>query len=139
MPNGVCAIVMTLPVLLLAWGCLSPDCPLPENVIPIPGAVPCGELTYENFGASFFTAYCLRCHSEANVGDFARRDAPTGINYDTLDGIRDFRERIRMRAGIQGDMPPLLLPTPRPSQNGRIHLLQWIDCGLPSQADDLEG
>lgn len=111
-------------------GC-SPDNPLPDSVLENHEKPACGDVTYENFGADFFHNYCLRCHNAELTTDIERTDAPTGINYNTLDGIRQFQTRIRLRAGVQGDMPPLLLPVPRPSEEERLKLIDWIDCGAP--------
>ncbi len=120
---------------LAAAGC-SPDMPLPDQVLADDAdETDCDELTYENFGQAFFQSYCLRCHSVTNVGDVARNDAPVGINYDTLDGVREFTTRIRLRAGELGDMPPLLVPVPRPSEEERLQLIRWIDCDTPSETD----
>lgn len=119
-----------------ATGCLSPDNPLPDEVTAGNGdEVDCSKLTYENFAESFFQSYCLRCHSATLVGDAARNDAPVGINYDTIEGVREFATRIRLRAGQLGDMPPLLAPVPRPGDEARRKLMQWIDCGTPTEAD----
>ena len=121
---------------LFATGCLSPDNPLPDEVTSGDGdEVDCSELTYENFGDNFFQSYCLRCHSATLVGDVARSDAPVGINYDTIEGVREFAPRIRLRAGQLGDMPPLLALVPKPSAEERRTLIQWIDCGTPTEAD----
>lgn len=127
------ALAAALLASAFAAGC-SPDNPLPAELLPDParGVAPdCGELTYQNFGAEFFANYCLRCHNEMLIGDIARTDAPTGINFNTLDGVRRFQSRIRLRAGVQGDMPPTIAPVPRPSEVERVRLIQWIDCGMP--------
>ena len=92
-------------------------------------------LTYENFGASFFESYCLRCHSSSLVTPEERSNAPLGINYDTLEGVRAVADRIRVRAGVSGTMPPLFEPVPRPSQAERDQLVEWIDAGTPSDTD----
>lgn len=118
--------------LLIQWSGCSPDNPLPPGLLEQAESAPCGDLSYQNFGADFFASYCLRCHNEELVGDAARTDAPTGINYNTLNDIRMFQNRIRLRAGVQGDMPPRLLPVPRPSEAERQKLIEWIDCGLPA-------
>lgn len=119
-----------------ATGCLSPDNPLPGEVTAgDPDEVDCSELTYENFADNFFRSYCLRCHSATLVGDLARSDAPVGINYDTIEGVREFATRIRLRAGQLGDMPPLLAPVPKPNEEERRMLIQWIDCAAPREAD----
>ncbi len=126
--------------LSLTGGACSPDMPLPDQVVVDDAdETDCDKLTYENFGQAFFQSYCLRCHSVTNVGDVARNDAPVGINYDTLEGVREFATRIRLRAGELGDMPPLLLPGPRPSEEERRELIRWIDCDTPSETDPADG
>ncbi len=121
-------------------GACSPDMPLPVD--PGDGSAmttgECGDLTFENFGQQFFQNYCLRCHSEDLVGDLARTDAPVGINFNTLEGVREFTNRIRLRAGELGDMPPTILPVPRPSEAERRMLIEWIDCNTPSDTDPVD-
>ena len=120
---------------LAASACFSPDMPLSEQQLAEIENPDCTELTYENFGRPFFEAYCLRCHNSALTTDLARTDAPTDINFDTLESARPFMRRIRLRAGVQGDMPPQLLIVPHPSDEQRQQLIRWIDCGMPSAAD----
>lgn len=129
-------IVAALVGCVLVPACLSPDDPLTEDQLASAADANCAELTYENFGRPFFQAYCLRCHSETLGTDFARTDAPQGINFDTLESARPFINRIRLRAGIQGDMPPRPLVVPHPSDAQRIQLIQWLECGMPSEADE---
>lgn len=109
----------------------SPDSPLPADALDSAREVDCGQSTYENFGAEFFHNYCLHCHNEQLVGDIPRTDAPTGINFNRLEQVRGFARRIRLRAGEQGDMPPSLLPVPRPTHAEREQLIRWLDCGTP--------
>jgi uncharacterized membrane protein len=131
-----CAFLLCGVLVALAPCACSPDNPLPEYKLAAAESAACGTLTYENFAADFFASYCLRCHNEQLVGDANRTDAPTGINYNTLSGVRQFQSRIRLRAGVQGDMPPLIAPVPRPTEEQRQSLIEWIDCGTP--ADDQE-
>ena len=114
----------------LACAHCSPDMPLP--VTHEPTDVDCSKVTatYQNFGATFFESYCLRCHSSALRDDLARFDAPLGIDFDTLEQAREFKNRIRLRAGELGDMPPHLLGGPAPSEAERIQLMEWLDCGM---------
>jgi uncharacterized membrane protein len=116
-------------------GSCSPDAPLSEDQLKRALETDCAELTYENFGADFFAQYCLKCHNEQLEGDLARTDAPTDINFNRLDLVRTFKSRIRLRAGVQGDMPPRVAPVERPSEEERIRLIQWIDCGAPADED----
>lgn len=116
-------------------GCLSPDNPLSDDALGGVGTAKCGEITYENFARAFCATYCLRCHSSTVTGDAARLDAPPGIDFDSMDGILEFSKRIRLRAGELGDMPPRIVGGPVPTEEERIKLMQWIDCGLPTDAD----
>jgi uncharacterized membrane protein len=127
------AVGIGIAVILITAACASctPDSPLPAESLDSAREIDCGQSTYENFGARFFHDYCLRCHNEQLVGDTMRTDAPTGINFNSLEEIRGFQRRIRLRAGEQGDMPPSLLPVPRPSEEERKLLIRWIDCGAP--------
>lgn len=121
---------------ICAAACLSPDVPLSDEQLAAVEALDCNELTYENFGRPFFEAYCLRCHNEDLKSDFERTDAPQGINFNTLESARPFMQRIRLRAGVLGDMPPQLLVVPHPSDEQRQRLIRWIDCGMPSAAEE---
>lgn len=114
----------------VASGC-SPDQPLPDERLASVRAAPCDDVTYQGFAAEFFVRYCLPCHNAHLEGDLARLDAPTGINFNTLSDVRAFQGRIRLRAGVQGDMPPRWLPLPRPTDEERLLLIRWIDCGTP--------
>jgi len=120
---------------VLWWSGCSPDAPLSKEELAAAEAGECGELTYQNFGARFFAQYCLSCHNEQLSTDLARSDAPLGIDFNRLDGIRRYLSRIRLRAGELGDMPPRLLPVAQPSPEERILLIQWLDCGAPNEAD----
>lgn len=125
-------------VVLAGYGCLSPDDPLDPDILAALADTDCTQVdaTYENFMQAFCAKYCLSCHSETLVGDVARTDAPQDIDFDTLDDIRSFATRIRLRTGELGDMPPrLFVGGAIPTLEERIKLIQWIDCGLPSEAD----
>lgn len=132
--SAVCFTALTM-LGSIAGGCLSPNNPLPDALLSAGESADCDELTWENFAQQFFVDYCLRCHSETLVSDLARTDAPVGINYDTIEGVREFKKRIRLRAGELGDMPPRLLAVPRPNEEERVRLIQWIDCGTLTDAD----
>ena len=127
---GVAFGIATVALAACSLSC-SPDSPLPPEALDAAREIDCGQTDYENFGAQFFHDYCLHCHNEQLVGDIARTDAPNGINFNTLDQIRGYQRRIRLRAGEQGDMPPSLLPVPRPSEQERLQLIRWLDCGAP--------
>lgn len=123
-----------LTFLLIGGAGCSPDSPLPAMLDPT--GVNCSTVSasYENFAAGFFQRYCIRCHSVSLSDDLSRTDAPMGINFDTLDMAREFKKRIRLRAGMLGDMPPHLLPGPQPTMEERVELIKWLDCGMESES-----
>ncbi len=82
------------------------------------------QLTYNNFGASFILNWCRDCHS-AELPPAMRQDAPTDINFDTLDEIRAWSQRISLTAGTATTMPP----AGGPSADERKLLVEWLRCG----------
>ena len=89
-------------------------------------------LTYENFGQPFMNAYCISCHS-SQVSGAARGGAPVDHNYDSVADVRRWATDIDVHAAAgpsatNTEMPPAL---PRPSQDDRLKLGQWLACGAP--------
>jgi uncharacterized membrane protein len=82
---------------LLGTGCTGGDGA--ETADPCVG-VP--NVTWSSFGKGFFTTYCTSCHS-ATAPD--RRDAPEGIDFDTLDEVRTYQGAIRLAVLDEGTMP----------------------------------
>ncbi|MCP4250258.1 MAG: cytochrome c [bacterium] len=95
------------------------------------GGAACTDLTYENFAAGFFDSFCTRCHSSALSGA-DRNGAPAGLDWDQLDVVRENLDRIRVRATELNTMPP---SEPRPEDDERTALAEWIGCGAPSEGD----
>ena len=86
-------------------------------------------LTYQSFGAPFFSNYCTSCHSSKLASD-RRSGAPVGIDFDTLGGIRAKAERIYARAGDHNTTMP---PAGGPSADQRKQLGDWLACGAPGE------
>jgi uncharacterized membrane protein len=83
-------------------------------------------LTYENFGAAFFAAYCNRCHS-AEL-DY-RQGAPENYVFSSRDAIVALKVRIFVRAaGENSSMPP---GPDDPPYEEREKLADWLACGAP--------
>ena len=81
------------------------------------------QLTYDNFGADFFTTYCNRCHANAQHG------APSSFKFETLDDIHRHADRIFVRAaGPNTTMPP---GADDPPLDARDKLAEWLACGAP--------
>jgi uncharacterized membrane protein len=103
-----------------------------DGVAPTGATCPAGStLTYENFGAPFMEAYCLRCHStEVAIPD--RMGAPIDVNFDTLAGILQHADHIDELAaagpdGVNTFMPP---SGDEPSEEERRQLGEWLACQL---------
>ncbi|NUN97661.1 MAG: hypothetical protein HUU16_15965, partial [Candidatus Omnitrophica bacterium] len=63
-------------------------------------------LTYENWAEGFFTWNCLGCHHSSQHGE-DRFGAPEGVNFDTLELIRQNESGIRdLALGDEPAMPP---------------------------------
>jgi uncharacterized membrane protein len=93
---------------------------------------PGNTLTYENFGQTFMGTYCLRCHNEALTGS-ARKDAPSDLNFNTLEQVRAEADEIDEQAGAGAtvtneEMPP---SGEKPSVEDRRKLSEWLACGAP--------
>ena len=59
-------------------------------------------LTWDGWGEGFMTTYCRACHSATSPD---RRDAPEGVDFDTLDDVLQWRERIEVRVIEEESMP----------------------------------
>ncbi len=119
-------------VLLALCGCGGGDDD--DNGEPTGNTCPPGgtTLTAQNFAQPFFQSYCTRCHSSTLSGP-QRNGAPPDANFDTLEGIRAELEEINElagadSAGVNTVMPP---SDPKPTDDERRQLNEWIICGAP--------
>lgn len=106
---------------LLVLGCGSDTVPGDE-----PPACETSYLDYSNFGEPFLLDWCTGCHSAA-VPDGMRQQAPLDVNFDSLDGVREFKDRISLRAA--GPPAPTMPPAGGPSAEERALLGEWLACG----------
>ena len=91
-----------------------------------PDACETSYLSYDNFGAPFVINWCRGCHSSA-VPAGMRQKAPIDANFDDLDDIITWGERIKMRAtGTAPNMPPV----GGPSAEERALLAEWLTCDV---------
>lgn len=78
-------------------------------------------LTYENFGAPFFGAWCNHCHG--GTQGYSSR------SFRSHEDIRGDRERIFVvAAGDNVSMPP---GPDDPPADERAKLAEWLACGAP--------
>ncbi len=87
----------------------------------------CAILTWENYGKGELRNWCTGCHS-SRVTAANRNGAPTDVNFDDLQSVRDHRERIIARA--TGDAPTMPLVGGGDAED-RARLHQWLECGAP--------
>lgn len=80
--------------------------------------------TYDNFGKAFMEKYCTHCHSSAKKGKFARRGAPDGYDFDTVEGIKKEKGEIIEWVTVKKKMPP----KGPVSDQEQADLKAWIDC-----------
>ncbi|WP_163991805.1 hypothetical protein [Pyxidicoccus caerfyrddinensis] len=92
-----------------------------------------GGPTASDFGQAFLQAHCLSCHS-ASVTGAAREGAPTDVDFDTPEAVRQWAEAIDAHSAagpssVNSQMPPSSRPAP--SLDERVKLGQWLACGAP--------
>jgi uncharacterized membrane protein len=107
--------------------------PIPTNLQNGSGALaaracPTGNITsWDDFGAPFFRDWCTGCHS-STLPAGQRQNAPMGVDFDTLAGIRATAGTIYDRAGDSNiEMPPVA----GPDATTRQFLGDWLACGTP--------
>jgi uncharacterized membrane protein len=89
-------------------------------------------LTYQNFGQTFMSTYCTRCHNSALTGS-ARKDAPSDVNFNTIEGIKAESKEIDKWAGASATVTNDSMPPDgeKPSVEDRRKLSEWLSCGAP--------
>jgi uncharacterized membrane protein len=105
------------------------------DAAPTPTGATCpvdSQLTYTTFAAEFMDSYCTRCHSSTKVGD-DRRGAPEDHDFDSLAGIVAVGDHISDYAGAGPAATNTIMPpdAPRPSDDERRRLAEWVACGMP--------
>ncbi len=86
-------------------------------------------LSYTNFGQGFLGRHCTGCHSSL-LPEGHRVGAPLGVDLDTLEGLRQWAERVHVRTvPTDGGMPPGGGPT----EEERAMLSEWLECTILSE------
>ncbi len=78
----------------------------------------CEMLTYDSFGQTFLSTYCVGCHGPTI--------AQKNVRLDSLAGVTAAKTRVKSEVSI-GSMPPR--GSKAPSSQERTELGEWIDCG----------
>ncbi len=117
-------------MILLLVGCGTAD-----ELPPAPQQEECktSVLDWSTFGDPFFRSWCTGCHHSALPED-ARSNAPAGVDFDTLDGVRVHVDRIRARAIEQATMPP----GGGPDQASLALLDEWLRCGADGTTEGID-
>jgi hypothetical protein len=98
---------------------------------PCPEDGELAELSYESFGAPFFSSYCQGCHGSARP-EGQRQGAPPAISFDDAAAIRLHAARIWARAADQNATMP---PVGGPPRREREKLGAWLACGAKLRAE----
>ncbi len=94
-----------------------------EDTGPREGCEDAYDVRWDNWAQGFFAAYCDSCHS---VWSQDRHGAPEGVDFDTEEDVREYRERIEARVLVEQTMPV----------GGGVHeedlvlLEMYLDCTL---------
>ena len=88
------------------------------------------EVDGQNFGVGFILTYCSGCHSSGVPAD-ERQMAPAGVDFDNVDDVRAWADRIWARAADQNMTMPPVNSVP---DADRIKLGEWLACGAPLDA-----
>lgn len=126
--------VRSLSLLLAGGAALFMACSSSDDQ-PVVGPVDCpptSTLSWDNFGGPFFLNWCTGCHSSA-LGPGARQNAPLGVNFDQIEGIRVHKDAIDERAVHDTLMPP----AGGPNTEQRRLLGEWLACGAPGEPKSL--
>jgi uncharacterized membrane protein len=84
------------------------------------------ELDYAGFGEPFLAEHCQPCHASDSE---ARNGAPQAFTFDTVEQVREHRERMFVRAAADNTtMPPG--PDDPPAEE-REMFADWLACGAP--------
>ncbi|KFE68593.1 hypothetical protein [Hyalangium minutum] len=89
-------------------------------------------LSYQNFGQSFMSVYCTRCHNSALSGS-ERHGAPGDLNFNTMEGIHAEAKEIDKQSGASATVTNESMPPDgeKPSVEDRRKLSEWLACGAP--------
>lgn len=92
--------------------------------------------TYETFGRTFMSSYCVRCHSSELTGD-ARQGAPVDHDFDTLEGVLPLARVIDQYAGAgpAGENEAMPPDGAQPTAAERMALAEWLACEVPDDVD----
>jgi hypothetical protein len=102
-------------------------------VVDEPKAESCSEeLSWAHTGQAFMLNYCTGCHSSHLVAS-ERFGAPSGTDFDSLEGVQASLERVRERTLESRDMPP----GGGPSVAELTQLEAWLECGAPGEENPL--
>ncbi len=91
---------------------------------------PCPEesfVGYEDFGGPFIITWCNGCHASA-LPEAERQGAPLGIDFDSIERIREQAGRIWARSADHNVTMP---PVGGPEEEERVLLGDWLACGAP--------
>ncbi len=109
--------------MILAWLACAEEAPAPTDDT-------CADVgTWELDHQGFFRTWCTGCHA-ATVPVELRQGAPLGVDFDTLEGVRSWRDPVAALAEMDA---PTMPPAGGPDADQWDRLAAWLDCGLPGE------
>ena len=79
------------------------------------------EVDWDAWANGFFTTYCKSCHS---MNSSNRYGAPESVNIDTVEDVRDWADRVRLRV-LESETMPVGGGVP---EDELLRLSDWMDC-----------
>ncbi len=116
------ALAFLFALALLAAGCEAEEPAVQEDLCP-----PFSTLDWENAGQPYLLTWCTPCHS-SHLSTEDRAGAPSGINFDSYDGLSGQLENVI--GYVEGD-DPLMPPEGGPPEADNAAFLEWLRCGAP--------
>ena len=94
-----------------------------------PMTATCGDpaVTWESFAEGFVLNFCRGCHS-ALLDGADRFGAPPGVNFNTLEDVIGYRDRILARATSEA---PTMPPGGGPQRHEIERFRVWLECQTP--------
>ena len=83
------------------------------------------EVTYDNFGKTFLEKYCTKCHISTKTTMMTRMGAPAGSDFDKVEAIQQFKDKIVHLVNVKNSMPPV---APKPADDEKAKLKTWLEC-----------
>jgi hypothetical protein len=118
----------------ISWFQQAKDLPDPRYPDVNPEACPPdSQVTWRNHAKPLIDTWCTTCHTSLLSGE-DRKGAPANVDFDTYQGVFNYRDRIHTVA--TGDSPRMP-PAGGIPDIDRERLREWINCGAAGTPDNV--